>query len=195
VSTSTDRLTTVLSLASAGDAAAASELLPLVYEELRDLARFRMRNLPPGQTIQPTALVHEAYMRLCRAGDPSFAGRAHFFRAAARAMRDIVAERARARSSIKRGGRGRRVDLDGVVPSFDSPCEEVMALDEALGRLEATDSAAAEVVTLRFFGGLKEESVAEVLGVSTRTVERHWRYARAWLHQQLSGEDEPADEP
>ncbi len=190
-----ERLTTLLTAAGRGDESSASALFPLVYEELRALARRRMARLPPGQTIQPTALVNEAFVKLCRRDDPGYQGRAHFFRAAARAMRDIIAERARARTSRKRGGGlvgGRGVNLDEASLTVDAPWQEVLALDEATRRLEAEDPRAAEIVTLRFFAGLSNEVAAEALGVSSRTVERHWRFARAWLHRELAGADAKA---
>ncbi len=166
------------------------ELFALVYDELRALARYRMRRLPPGHTIQPTALVHEAYLRVSQkhGAGAAFGGRGEFFRAAARAMRDIVVERVRRRSSLKRGSGRRRVQLDPMTVEFEPAWGEVLALDDAVRRLEACDPRPAEVVVMRFFGGLSSEEAAEALGVTTRTVERDWRYARAWLHKALSGE-------
>ena len=168
-----------------------SALFALVYDELRALARHRMRRLPPGHTIQPTALVHEAYLKLCGSRDPGFTGRGPFLRAAARAMRDIIVDRVRRRSSQKRGGGRRRLELDPRTPDTDREWAEILPLDDAVRRLEAKDPRPAEVVVLRFFGGLTTEEAAEALGVTTRTVERDWRYARAWLHQALR-DGEPA---
>jgi RNA polymerase sigma factor (TIGR02999 family) len=173
--------------ASAGADPTGSALFALVYDELRALARHRMRRLPPGHTIQPTALVHEAYLRLCGSRDPGFAGRGPFLRAAARAMRDIIVDRVRRRSSLKRGGGRRRVELDPMTSDTEPAWADILPLNDAVRRLEATDPRPAEVVVLRFFGGLTAEEAAEALGVTTRTIERDWRYARAWLHRALRG--------
>jgi RNA polymerase sigma factor (TIGR02999 family) len=184
-----------------GDDRAASELLPLVYEELRLLARAWLGRLPPGQTLQATALVHEAFMRVVRAGDPGWDGRRHFFGAAAQAMREILIEQARHKASVKAGGGRRRVDTGRLVLATEAPSDDLLALDDALNRLEQEDARAHQVVMLRFFTGLSVPEVAEMLGVSVPTTERSWRYARAWLHAQLSlgdgdgGEHEPGTGP
>jgi len=181
-------LTLLLDAAAAGDRQAAAELLPLVYEELRRLAAARLAEERPGHTLQPTALVHEAYLRLV--GDQQFDGRGHFFAAAAEAMRRILVESARRRGRVKRGGDRRRVDLDEYEMTDAAPADEILALDEALTRLAAEDSEAAQIVQLRFFAGLSIEQTAETLGVSRATAYRQWSYARAWLRCAL-GEDGP----
>jgi len=176
-----------------GDPHAARQLLPLVYDELRMLAVQRMASEKAGQTLQATALVHEAYLRLI-SNDESihWNGRGHFFAAAAEAMRRILIERARRRQRVRHGGGRVRLDLERLdsteLVSDDGaePAEELLALDEALTRLAAQESAAAEVVKLRYFAGLTTEQVAEALGISVRTANRHWAYAKAWLYQQLS---------
>ena len=160
-------------------------MLPLLYDELRKLAAAKMAREQPGQTLQPTALVHEAWMRL---GDGTFSNRAHFFAAAAEAMRRILIERARRKHREKRGGGAEHVDVDEVeiaVPLGNE--EEALAVNEALDRLAAHDARKAEVVKLRYFVGLSFEETAEVLGISLRTATREWAYARDWLHQEISG--------
>jgi RNA polymerase sigma factor (TIGR02999 family) len=170
-----------------GEAGASERLLPLVYDELRRLARARMAAEKPGLTLQPTALVHEAYLRLVGSGDVSWEGRGHFFGAAAEAMRRILIERARRAKRIKRGGEWRRVDLDDQVPEGGPRVDEMLAVDEALARLEAQDAQMGAVVKLRYFGGLTIEEVAEAMGTSTRTVNRLWTGARAWLRREIPG--------
>ncbi len=179
-------VTLVLNAVAAGDREAGEKLLPLVYGELRKLARARMSALAPGQTLQPTALVHEAYMRVIGEADPGWEGRGHFFAAAARAMRDILVEQARRRGALKRGGGRRRFDLDEADLAIQPPCESVVALDEALKRLEEDDPRKGQIVNLRYFAGLTAPETAAALGVSVGTVEREWRYIRAWLYTQLS---------
>jgi RNA polymerase sigma factor (TIGR02999 family) len=169
-----------------GDPEATAQLLPLVYDELRRLAAHQLAQEPPGQTLQPTALVHEAYLRLL--GDKTAAhwqSRAHFFGAAASAMRRILVENARSKRRRKRGGGMVRHDLAEADLLAPAPSEDLLALDEALTQLTATDRAAADLVQLRYFGGLTTAEAAEILGISTRTAERLWTYARAWLHRQL----------
>jgi RNA polymerase sigma factor (TIGR02999 family) len=169
-----------------GDPAAATELLPLVYDELRRLAAHRLAHETPGQTLQPTALVHEAYLRLLGGkGADHWDGRGHFFAAAAEAMRRILVENARRKRCRKRGGGMARRELDEAELLAPEPREDVLALDEALTRLAATDRAAAELVQLRYFGGLTIPEAAQLLGVSQRTAERLWTYARAWLHDHI----------
>lgn len=170
-----------------GDKTAVPRLLPLVYDELRQVARRMMSRESPGQTLQPTALVHEAYLRLFGSGPSSWENRAHFFVAAATAMRRILVERARRRRSERRGGGRRRVTLDeGAVPS-DPPAADLLALDAALSRLESEDERASRVVHLRYFAGLGIEETAELMGISTATVSREWTYARAWLLREMTG--------
>jgi RNA polymerase sigma factor (TIGR02999 family) len=175
-----------------GDPHAGDRLLPLVYAELRRLAARRLDHEPSGQTLQPTALVHEAYLRLLGEGaNVHWNSRGHFFAAAAEAMRRILVENARYKRRLRHGGGRKRLDLDGVDVADDVADERLLDLDEALAKLAAEESEVAEVVKLRYFVGLTIEQSAEVLGISVRTANRHWAYARAWLHGQLkqSGED------
>jgi RNA polymerase sigma factor (TIGR02999 family) len=169
----------------------AAQLLPLVYDDLRRLAAHRLAKEPPGQTLQPTGLVHEAYLRLVGA-DPTahWDGRGHFFAAAAEAMRRILVENARRKKSLKRGG-GSRQDLDTAVPMAPAPREDLVALDEALTKLAAADPTAAALVDLRYFGGLSIADAAWVLRVSPRTANRIWSYARAWLRQEIGASGPP----
>lgn len=183
---SAENLTRVMDSLSRGEDGAADRLLPLVYEELRILARSRMREIPPGQTLQPTALVHEAWVRIADRRPEGWANRAEFFFAAARAMRDILVEDARRKGSLKRGGDRRRVVLDESSDlAIEPPTDDVLALDEAISLLAAEHPEAAKVVNLRYFAGLTMEEVAAIRGVSVSTVERLWRFARAWLRSQL----------
>lgn len=184
-------VTQMLRAAAAGDGEAAAALLPRVYRELRSLAAARLRRLPVGQTLQATALVHEAYLALIGREDPGWSGRGHFFGAAAQAMREILIDQARRKAAIKRGGDLRREPLEpeavgDIAVVGDLPGEDLLALDAALARLEAEHPERAQVVVLRYFGGLQEAEIATALGVSTRTVERAWRFARAYLHAALS---------
>jgi RNA polymerase sigma factor (TIGR02999 family) len=172
-------LTRILNAIDAGDPQAAEQLLPLVYDELRRLAAAQMAREKPGQTLDATALVHEAYLRL--AGKHSFESRSHFFRAAAEAMRRILIDKARHKRRIKRGGAGERVPLVDVAAAADTPAGDLLALDEALDRFAALDPARAELVKLRYFAGLSEEEAAAALGISRATASRYWTYARAWL--------------
>lgn len=188
-------VTRILGAAAAGDDQAAAELLRLVYSELRGLARARMARTPPGNTLQPTALVHEAYLRLIGKDDPRLTeSRVHFFAAAAQAMRDILVEQARRKKRQKRGGGRKRIDIDDAdlvdVP-LEPPVEDILALDEALRGLERQEPRLVEVVKLRFFAGLTAKETAAALGVSVPTVERDWRFARTLLYTQLGGS--PAD--
>ncbi len=163
----------------------AAELLPAVYGELRRLAAALSVKLRPGQTLQPTALVHEAYLRLVRNQDPGWEGRRHFFGAAARAMREILIEQARRKDSQKRGGGARRVELTDGLALIEPPADDLLALDEALGQLQTEKPHLAEIVQLRYFAGLSVEETAEVIGRSVPTVVRDWRFARAWLAGRL----------
>jgi RNA polymerase sigma factor (TIGR02999 family) len=181
-------VTSILSAIEQGDAHAAEKLLPHVYEELRKLAAERLAQEKPGQTLQATALVHEAYVRLVDVDTAQkWHSRGHFFAAAAEAMRRILVEKARRKQSRKRGGDMVRQDLDAVEIALPEIPEDVLALDEALIKLAATDKTAAELVQLRFFAGLPLAEAAQRLGVSPRTVDRLWAYARAWLHQEIQG--------
>jgi RNA polymerase sigma factor (TIGR02999 family) len=182
-------VTCLIEAAAGGDRAAAADLLPLVYDELRKLAAARLADERPGHTLQPTALVHEAYLRLV--GDQRFDGRGHFFAAAAEAMRRILVDAARRKGRDKRGGGRGRVDLADYEATADLPADDILALDEALTRLTADDPDAARVVQLHFFAGLSIEQAAEALGVSRATAYRQWSYARAWLRCAMGGDDEP----
>jgi RNA polymerase sigma factor (TIGR02999 family) len=189
-------VTRILNAIERGDAGATDELLPLVYEELRLLAAQKLSHEPPGQTLQATALVHEVYLRLVGDEPQSWAGRGHFFAAAAEAMRRILVERARRRQSAKRGGSLQRVALDEAVLSVDDRREDILALNEALDRLAREDDKLAEVVKLRYFAGLTLSQIAELMGVTRRTVDRHWALGRAWLYQEMTGgQDIPRDPP
>ncbi len=172
--------------AGAGDRRAAEELLPLVYEQLRAIAHQRMDHERPEHTLQATALVHEAYLRLVGNRRIEWAGRAHFFAAAAEAIRRILLDHAKARSRAKRGGRNRQVALSIVDLATEHDPAEILALDEAICRLEGQDERLSQVVRLRFYAGLNVEDTAKALGLSERTVKRRWSFARAWLYTQLA---------
>lgn len=168
----------------------AEQLLPLVYDELRALAHARMARESPGRTLQATALVHEAYLRLVGKEDPGWNGRAHFFGAAAQAMRRILVEQARRRGRLKHGGAHERVALDDACAAITPPEEDVLAVDEALQKLELHDSRKASIVTLRIFAGLTAQETADAVGVSLGTVEREWRFLKAWLRDEIAGDDD-----
>jgi RNA polymerase sigma factor (TIGR02999 family) len=189
---SSNNVTAILRAAQAGDREAAARLLPLVYDELRKLARARLARLPPGQTLQPTALVHEAYLRLLGKEDLHLEGRRHFFFAAARAMRDILVEQARGKAGPRRGGGRRRVELREDAATVEPPVDDVLALHEALSELEKEDPLKAQIVNLRYFAGMNMEETAQVLGVSERTLHRHWRFLKAWLKARLGAPTGPA---
>jgi RNA polymerase sigma factor (TIGR02999 family) len=179
-------VTRILSAIEQGDPQAADQLLPLVYEELRRLAAQKLAQETPGQTLQATALVHEAYVRLVGQDQrPCYKDRGHFFAAAATAMRRILIDNARRKQTHKRGGGVQRQQLEDV--AAPEPDEELLALDEALKKLAAADPVKARVVELRYFAGLTGEQAAEVLGISPTTVDRHWAYARAWLQAEVRG--------
>ncbi len=173
---------------------AAAELLPAVYAELRRLAAALTGQLPPGQTLTPTALVHEAYLKLVRDKDPGWEGRRHFFGAAAQAMREILVDQARRKASIKRGGGGQRIDLTEGLALIQPPADDVEALDEAIQQLEVEEPRLAEIVRLRYYTGLSVEETASVIGLSVSTVTREWRFARAWLAGRLSEDALPVEE-
>ena len=168
----------------------------MVYEELRKLAAHRLAQEAPGQTLQATALVHEAYLRLVadeqRGSPPGWESRGHFFAAAAEAMRRILVDRAREKKCLKRGGGWRRVDLDHLTDVGDACEDDLLALDEVLGRLAQENKPCAELVKLRFFAGLTLEEAAGILGLTRRTADRYWSFARSWLYDALGQEDEPA---
>ena len=210
-------VTRILAQIASGNPAAAEQLLPLVYDELRKLAAAKLAHEKPGQTLQATALVHEAYLRLVEGGTrnsrlgtreesnaagapspgpqplalsptPAFHSCGHFFAAAAEAMRRILVDQARRREAVKRGGGLARQNLDDVQIAEPEPAVDLLALDEALGRFQQLDPRKAELVRLRYFAGLTIPQAAEVLGISTTTADRYWAYARAWLHTELTRE-------
>ena len=181
-----NEMTRVLDAARRGDAGAAAELLPLVYDELRKLAAAKLVYEQPGHTLDATALVHEAYLRI--AEDQRFDHRGHFFAAAAEAMRRILVENARRKKAEKHGGGLNRHDAAEVPIAAPEPIEDLVALDEALDRLADHDPTKAELVKLRYFAGLTIEQAAEALDISPATAKRYWAYSRAWLYQQISGE-------
>ena len=178
----------ILQRVEQGDGKAAEELLPVVYEELRRLAAHKMAQEAPGQTLQPTALVHEAWLRLAGAGSREFADRTHFFAAAAEAMRRILIDRARRKASLKRGGDQTLEALEESRIEVRAPSDELLAVHEALDQLAAEDPLAASVVKLRYFVGMTIPEVAEALAVSPRTADRHWLFARAWLKRAIRGD-------
>jgi RNA polymerase sigma factor (TIGR02999 family) len=179
------QFTRVLDQVQQGNERAAEELLPLVYEELRKLAAHKMAGEAPGQTLQPTALVHEAWLRLTGAESKTWDSRGHFFAAAAEAMRRILIERARAKGRLRRGSRAEHVPLEQVTIASDDPPETVLAINEALDRLTARDPFKAEVVKMRYFVGLSQDEIAHALGVSVPTIRRHWAIARASLYAEM----------
>ena len=174
-------VTRILNAIEGGDPKASDELLPLVYEELKILAAQKMGQERPGQTLQATALVHEAYVRLVEAESQNWSSRNHFFMAAAEAMRRILIDRARHKKSLKRGGKHQRVDMDNLAVAFEEPNENLVALDEALTKLAAEDCTKADLVKLRYFAGLSIDQAAEVLQISRASAIRHWSFARTWL--------------
>jgi RNA polymerase sigma factor (TIGR02999 family) len=181
-------VTQILHAIADGDPEAASQLLPLVYDELRKLAAHKLARENPGQTLQPTALVHEAYLRLVgEEEEQRWDSRGHFFAAAAEAMRRILVEIARQKASLKRGGDRDRVEAADHLLAAPAPREDLLALDAALTRLAETDKQAAELVQLRYFAGLPIREIAEILGIAPRTADRLWAYAKAWLHQEIKG--------
>jgi len=183
-----NELTSILGRASEGDGKAAQELLPLVYEDLRKLAAQRMSRLAPGQTLQPTALVHEAWLRLVSAEERTWQNQAHFFAAAAEAMRRVLIDNIRHRSRQKRGGGQQRLDIDGIELAAQTPDDTLLRINDALEQLEVVDAQKARVVVLKFFAGLTDQEAALSLGVTERTIERHWAYAKAWLMRAIGSE-------
>ena len=178
-------VTQILNAIEQGDPQATEKLLPLIYDELRLLAAQKLAKEPPGQTLQATALVHEAYIRLIGAETQNWDRRGHFFAAAAEAMRRILVEKARRKRSSKHGGDRQRIDFDAVDFAIEEPLEDLVVLDEALTRLSEKDPGVAELVKLRYFAGLTIEQVAQLQGISRRTAVDHWAYARAWLRRQI----------
>lgn len=190
-------VTQILNAIERGDPKAAEQLLPLVYDELRRLAAQKLLQEKPGQTLQATALVHEAYLRLVanseQQKDGSWNSRGHFFAAAAEAMRRILIERARQKARIRHGGGHKRLDLEAVSAVVDLPPEQFLALDEELSRLAQRDAQTAQLVKLHCFAGLSIEQAAEMLGVSTRTAFRDWAFAQAWLFRAIQGGEAPKE--
>ena len=178
-------VTQILAAIEHGDPKAAEELLPLVYAELRKLAASKLSQQSPDQTLQPTALVHEAYLKLLGDGRHSWQDRRHYFAAAAEAMRHILVDRARRKAAVRHGGGLQRINLVNVVVATETTDENILLINEALEKLTSHDAATAELVKLRFFGGLTFPQAAEVLGLSERTAKRQWTYARAWLFKEI----------
>jgi len=178
-------VTRILDAIQQGDPKATEELLPLVYEELRKLAAHKMANEAPGQTLQPTALVHEAWLRLTGNENQEWNGRGHFFAAAAEAMRRILVENARRKQRVKHGGAMQRIDLTTLDVAIITHDEHLLAVDEALDKLTARDPLGAQLIKLRFFAGLSNVDAARMLGIPERTAKRTWAYARAWLYEEL----------
>lgn len=181
-------VTRILNAIERGDAKATDDLLPLIYEELRVLAAQKLSHEPPGQTLQATALVHEAYLRLVGDGAQGWNSRGHFFGAAAEAMRRILVENARRKESQKRGGGLHRVEIEDQDIAIENTASDLLALDAALAKLSDLDPTKAQLVKLRFFAGLTLDQAAEALGISRATAIRHWSFARAWLFDQVQGE-------
>ena len=181
-------VTRILSAIERGDVRAVDELFPLVYQELRRLAAVRLSKESPGQTLQATALVHEAYLRLVGSENQNWTGRGHFFSAAAEAMRRILIDNARRKKSLKHGGGQQRIDLDEAVAAGDDKTsfDDLIALDEALEKLSKKDKVKADLVKLRYFAGLTSEQAAEVLGISHNTADQYWAYARVWLRLEIT---------
>jgi RNA polymerase sigma factor (TIGR02999 family) len=179
-------VTRILNAIERGDAKAADELLPLVYEELRKLAAHKMANETPGQTLQPTALVHEAWLRLVGSANPKFEGRAHFFGAAAEAMRRVLIDRARRKRALRHGGARQRVNVEEVEISAAVEDDQLLAVNDALEKFAAQDKAKAQLVKLRYFVGMTIEEAAQMLGISEPTAKRWWTYSRAWLYNEIN---------
>jgi len=185
-------VTKILNAVQEGEPYSSETLIPHIYSELRRLAVYRLAQEKPGQTLQATALVHEAYLRLLNGEDPRWENRQHFFAAAAEAMRRILVESARRKSRRKHGGDQQRVDIDEIELPMGVTPEEVLAVNEALKELDKADPQAGELVRLRFFAGFSEEEAAEVLGIARRTASRIWAFAKAWLAQTLTEDDTPS---
>ncbi len=181
-------VTVLLAKARSGDPSALADVFPLIYDELRRLAQRQLQREPDGHTLSPTALVHEAYMRLMDYTRMEWTGRAHFMAVAATAMRRILVDHARGHRSAKRGGALRRVSIDDVELGTEERAELLIAIDDALGRLKEVDGRQAQVVECRFFGGMTEEETAEALGISARTAKRDWARAKIWLHREIAAE-------
>jgi len=187
-----NEVTRIINAIEQGDPQATEKLLPLVYEELRVLAAQKMAQEKPGQTLQATALVHEAYLRLVEGEGQNWNSRGHFFKAAAEAMRRILVENARRKGRLKRGGDKRRVELTEASLTCESPSDDLLAVDEAIEKLSAEEPSVADLVKLRYFAGLTVDQVAEIQGISRRSVIDHWAYARSWLTREIGKNDESA---
>ena len=183
-------VTRILSAIEQGDAQATERLLPLVYEELRLLASQKMAQEKAGQTLQATALIHEAYIRLVEGENQSWNSKGHFFKAAAEAMRRILIENARRKTSLKRGGNRQRIELSETKLAIESPSADLLEVNEALNKLSAEETSIADLVKLRYFGGLTIDQVAEIQGISRRTAIDHWIYARSWLAREVKMDNE-----
>ena len=183
-----NEITLILDSIARGESQASEDLLPLVYDELRRLGAARMAEEAAGHTLQPTALVHEAWLRLTKEREPNWQDRAHFFRAAAQAMRRILVDRARHKRSLKCGSGGERIPIDGMDLVAATVDDRVLLVNQSLDRLEKEDPESARVITLKFFGGLTNKEVAEALGMSERSVERQWSYARTYLFNMIQEE-------
>lgn len=183
-------VTRILLQIESGDPSAAEQLLPLIYDELRKLAAARLAQEKPGQTLQATALVHEAYLRLVgpEQNEPRWDNRGHFFSAAAEAMRRILVDQARRKNTIKAGGQWQRIEMSDVEPVIDDPQLDLLALDDALQKLQAKDPRKAELVRLRFFAGLSNQQAAAALGIAASTADLDWAYAKCWLRVEMSAE-------
>jgi RNA polymerase sigma factor (TIGR02999 family) len=179
-------ITRILPAIEQGDARAADELLPLVYQELRRLAAQKMSHEPPGKTLQTTALVHEAYIRLVGSDDHDWSGKTHFFAAAAEAMRRILIDNARRKQRIKHGGGQQKIDLNDAEIAIETPSDDLIALDEALEKLAKTDKVKADLIKLRYFAGLTLEQAAGLLNLPERTAKRYWAHVLAWLYRQIN---------
>jgi RNA polymerase sigma factor (TIGR02999 family) len=185
-------VTRILSQFESGDPSAAEQLLPLVYDELRKLAAARLAHEKPGQTLQATALVHDAYVRLVDSDKVQrWDSRGHFFAAAAEAMRRILVDHAHRKKSLKRGGDRKRLELQGIDPTIQPQNDDLLALDEALSELAKVESRTVELVKLRYFAGFTNKEAAELLGISPRTADSLWAYARVWLHDRIIGDKPP----
>ncbi|MFC1633212.1 ECF-type sigma factor [Planctomycetota bacterium] len=179
-------VTRILNAIEQGDKRAANQLLPLVYDELRLLAAQKLLNEAPGQTLQATALVHEAYLRLVGGEDQNWDSRGHFFAAAAEAIRRILVDKARYKLSMRHGGNRKKIGLSDELLAIEDPKDDILAVNEALNKLANEDSKLAEVIKLRYFGGLTIDQIALIMGIGRRTVDRYWALGRAWLYQEIS---------
>ena len=181
-------VTRILESIEHGDPKTADELLPLVYGELRKLAAAKMANEAPNQTLQPTALVHEAWVRLVGEANPQFANRAHFFAAAAEAMRRILIDKTHRKRAVRHGGDQQRVDIEGMELAAPGDDDQLLAINDALDKLDGQNKVEAELVKLRYFVGMTLEEAAEVLGISARTADNYWAHARAWLFREIKAQ-------